>query len=406
MKSKNIVIKNRKGHALNAYLELPFDQKPTHYAIFAHCFTCHSNLNAVRNISRAMANQGYGVLRFDFTGLGGSKGEFVDSNFSANIADLQDVHQYMKEEYEAPTILVGHSLGGTAVLVAASKIKEIMAVVTIGAPAEADHVKHLFNSPAKEGSDNEEFEVNIGGRPFRINKDFIEELDKVDMETTIKDLRKPLLIFHSPADTVVSIDNAQKIFIQAHHPKSFISLDQADHLLSDSADSLYVGNMIGTWLKRFVAQKPSAELNTEGEQLVGHLNLKENNFTTFLQTDKHHFIADEPKDMGGDDFGPSPYAYLLGGLAACTVMTLKLYAARKKWDLKEAFVYLSHSKKHAQDMHDENEKPIFLDHISKKLKFIGDLDATQIQKLKEIAAKCPVNLTLIGKVIIESEVID
>tara|TARA_R110002124_G_scaffold225394_3_gene390742 strand:- start:135 stop:1358 length:1224 start_codon:yes stop_codon:yes gene_type:complete len=407
MNSKNIVIPNRKGYALNAYLELPTNQKPSDYAIFAHCFTCHSNLNAVRNISQALANQGYGVVRFDFTGLGRSKGEFVDSNFSANIADLEDVHQYMTDNFKAPSLLVGHSLGGAAVLVAANQIEAVKAVVTIGAPAEADHVKYLFSTLVDPASGEEAFDVNIGGRPFRINQQFIDELDKVELSTVIKQLRKPILILHSPSDKVVGIENAQKIYQLAHHPKSYVSLDHADHLLSEKEDSVYAGNMIGMWAKRYISKEVNEKLDTQGEQLIGHLDLEENNFTTFLHTDKHQFVADEPESVGGDEFGPTPYEYLLGGLAACTVMTLKLYAERKGWDLKDAFVYLSHSKKHIQDMNEEvGGELVYMDHIQKKLKLVGDLNDAQIQKLKEIASKCPVHRTLLNNVIIDTEIVN
>lgn len=406
MKNTKLKIKNRKGLILNASLELPANQKPNYYAIFAHCFTCSSSLSAVRNVSRQLTQDGFAVVRFDFTGLGRSEGEFADSHFSANVEDLLDVHSYMAEHYDAPGLLVGHSLGGAAVLVAASKLDEVKAVATIGAPATVNHVTHLFSHQVNEVKDKGAIEVNIGGRPFVINQDFVKEFSKTDLPEIVKNLRKPLLIMHSPFDKIVGIENAQQLYVNAHHPKSFVTLDNADHLLSVEKDSQYAGEIIGTWAKRYFPKEENVMLDTEGEQLVGHLNIVEDNFTTSIQTKNHTFIADEPASIGGSDFGPSPYEYLNAALAACTVMTLKLYAERKKWDLQEVFVYISHSRKHSDDLQIEIEKPKYLDHISKKLKFIGNLDETQKERLKEIASRCPVHKTLASEVIFETQILN
>lgn len=401
-------IKNKKGRQLQAYLELPANQKPNHYAIFAHCFTCNSNFNAVKNISRSLTNHGFGVVRFDFTGLGKSEGEFSESHFSANVDDLLAVSNFLKEKYEAPSLLIGHSLGGAAVIVAASKLDNVKAVATIGAPATIDHVTHLFSHGIEEVKEKGEVEINIGGRPFKINQEFVEDFGKTNLPEITKNLRKSLLIMHAPFDTIVGIENAQKLYQDAHHPKSFISLDQADHLLSNKRDSMYVGNMIGSWVERYfdTKNKDNDMLSTEGEQLVAHLNLREDNFTTSIQTKKHHFLADEPESVGGDDFGPSPYDFLSAGLAACTVMTLKLYAERKKWDLQEVFAYITYSKKHSDDLMLYVEKPMRIDHLQKRLKFIGNLDETQKQRLKEIASKCPVHKSLQSEIIIETELLN
>ena len=404
MKSTKLKIKNRKGLVLNAQLELPANQKPNYYAIFAHCFTCSSSLSAVRHVSRALTQDGFAVVRFDFTGLGRSEGEFVDSHFSANVDDLLDVHEYVSEHYKAPGLLVGHSLGGAAVLVAASKLDAVKAVATVGAPATVSHVKHLFSHQIGEGSEN--VEVNIGGRPFVINNDFVSEFDKTDLPETVKNLRKPLLIMHSPFDRVVGVENAHELYHNAHHPKSFVTLDNADHLLTNENDSQYVGDVIGTWAKRYFPKVENVMLSREGEQLVGHLNIVENNFTTAIQTKNHTFIADEPASIGGDDFGPSPYEYLNAALASCTVMTLKLYAQRKKWDLKEVFVYISHSRKYSDDLQVEVDTPKYLDHISKKLKFVGELDETQKNRLKEIASRCPVHRTIASQVVFETQILN
>lgn len=406
MKSTKLKIKNSKGLTLNAYMELPANQKPNYYAIFAHCFTCSSNLNAVKHVSRSLTQDGFAVIRFDFTGLGRSEGEFADSHFSANVQDLLDVHSYISEHYEAPGLLVGHSLGGAAVLVAASKLKAVKAVATVGAPATVDHVKRLFSHQIEDIENKGNVEVDIGGRPFIINKDFVEEFDKTDLPVIVKNLRKPLLIMHSPLDKIVGIDNAKQLYLKAHHPKSFITLDDADHLLSEEKDSQYVGEIIGTWASRYFPQVENKMLDTEGEQLVGHLNIIEDNFTTSIQTKNHTFIADEPSGIGGSDFGPSPYEYLNAALAACTAMTLKMYAERKNWDLREVFVYLSHSRKHSDDLMVKVDKPKYMDHINKKLKFVGNLDDTQKERLKEIASRCPVHKTIASEVVFETQIIE
>ena len=406
MKSTRLKIENRKGLILNANLELPANQKPNYYAIFAHCFTCSSSLGAVRNISRALTNDGFGVLRFDFTGLGRSEGQFADSHFSANVEDLIDVHNYMSTNFSSPGLLVGHSLGGAAVLVAASQIETVKAVATVGAPANVSHVKHLFSHGIEAVKEKGEVEINIGGRPFKINQDFIEAFDNTDLPSIVKQLRKPLLIMHSPFDKIVGVENAQELYHNAHHPKSFVSLDDADHLLTEEKDSKYVGDIIGTWAKRYFPKVENIMLETEGEQLVGHLNILEDNFTTSIQTKNHTLIADEPASIGGSDFGPSPYEYLNAGLAACTVMTLKMYAERKKWDLQEVFVYISHSRVHSNDLNVSVDKPKYLDHISKKLKFVGNLDIQQKERLKEIASRCPVHKTIASQVVFNTQIIE
>ena len=406
MRSQKLKIKNRKGYILHAQLELPANQKANHYAIFAHCFTCSSSLGAVRNVSRALTQDGFAVVRFDFTGLGRSEGEFADSHFSANIEDLLDVHTYMSKNFEAPSLLVGHSLGGAAVIVAAEKIKAVKAVATIGAPADVAHVKHLFSHGIDEVKEKGEAKINIGGRPFKINSNFVEAFEQTNLPEIVRNLRKPLLILHSPIDTIVGINNAEKLYVNAHHPKSFVTLDDADHLISQEKDSLYAGRVIGTWTSRYFPKKQNVMLDAEGEQLVGHLNIIEDNFTTKIQTKNHSMIADEPVKVGGNDFGPSPYEYLNASLAACTVMTLKMYAERKKWDLQEVFVYISHSRKHSDDLNMQVEKPKYLDHISKKLKFVGNLDAAQKERLKEIASRCPVHKTIASEVIFDTKILD
>lgn len=405
MPNQRLKITNRKGYQLQAYLELPANQKPKEFAIFAHCFTCSSTLNAVKNISRSLTNHGFGVIRFDFTGLGRSEGEFAESYFSANVNDVIDVHYFIAKNYKAPSILIGHSLGGAAALVAASQLEEIKVVTTIGTPSSVQHTTKYFSHQVGGIESKDDIEVNIGGRPFVINSEFVQDFDKTNLLEVVNNLRKPYLILHSPNDLIVTSDNAHELYVAAHHPKSFVSLDKADHLLTNKKDSLYAGNVIAEWAKYYLPEVENEMLDPQGEQLVAHLDLTENNFTTTMQTKKHQFIADEPTSFGGDDFGPSPYELLNAGLAACTVMTLKLYAQRKQWDLQEVYVYTSHAKKHSDELEIDIEKPGYLDHISKKLKFVGNLDEKQKKRLKEIASKCPVHKTLSNGVVFDTELL-
>ncbi|ARV11695.1 osmotically inducible protein C [Gilvibacter sp. SZ-19] len=405
MKTKNIEIAKSNG-SLFARLEVPANGKVRHYAIFAHCFTCNSNLSVVRYISRTLTNHGFGVVRFDFTGLGRSSGEFADSNFSGNVEDLITVANYLEKEYQAPAMLIGHSLGGAAVLAAAAHLDSVKAMVTIGAPAEVDHVTHLFADGLEEIEETGSAEVNIGGRPFRIKKQFVEDLRSRNLLETINGLKVPYLIMHSPQDTTVAIENAAKLYHAAFHPKSFISLDGADHLLTNKVDAVYVADMIGTWAGKYFPELDQELISTKGEQVVVHLDL-ENKFTSEVFTPHHTLIADEPNAVGGDDLGPSPYELLNAALGACTVMTLKMYAQRKGWDLREVFCYVTYSKKHADDLPQEQDSDVVgqIDHIQKTLEFIGDLDDKQRERLKQIASKCPVHKTLTSTTIIDTKLL-
>ncbi len=402
MNTKNLEIPGSNG-TLNAKLELPADGKVKQCAIFAHCFTCNSNLGVVRHISRTLTVQGIAVLRFDFTGLGKSEGDFADTNFSSNVTDLIFVHEYLKANYKNPEILIGHSLGGAAVLMAASKLPDIKAIVTLGAPSQPEHVRHLFNQSLPTIEEVGEAEVSIGGRPFKIKKQFIDDLEENNLPSIVKNLKRPYLILHSPQDTVVGINNAAELYQNAFHPKSFISLDGADHLLSKKQDAIYAANMIASWVTRYFPEETeqTKRISTNGEQVVAHLNT-EDNFTTEIFTPNHHLIADEPPSIGGDDLGTSPYELLNASLGACTVMTIKMYAKRKGWDLKEVFVYLSYAKKHAEEFGVEGDNAGKIDHISKKITFVGNLDEKQRERLLQIASKCPVHRTLVTPTIIET----
>jgi uncharacterized OsmC-like protein/alpha/beta superfamily hydrolase len=380
-----ITIPNSNGEILHATLELPANKKVKQYAIFAHCFTCSSQLSVVRNISNELTQYGFGVLRFDFTGLGMSEGDFSETNFTHNLEDLITVNNYFTKYYQSPTLLIGHSLGGTAVLVSAGKLANIKAIATIGAPADVAHVTHLLGDK-RDILEKGEATISIGGRPFKIKKQFLEDLENHNANQIIQKLRIPMLILHSPQDTVVGIENAAKIYQLAHHPKSFISLDGADHLLSNKADSLYAARTIATWADRYLNIREEEKiLLPDNAQVVAHLDL-DNNFTTQISNGRNSLVADESKNVGGDDIGLAPFELLQAALGACTTMTLKLYAERKKWDLKEVYTHMSI----VVDSKD-NER---IETITKKIELEGDLNDEQQKRLIEIASKCPVSRCL------------
>lgn len=401
MKTNRIKFTNKDGIVLTARLEMPADRKPESFALFAHCFTCNKNLSAIRNISRALTSAGFGLLRFDFTGLGESEGDFADTNFSSNIQDLLAAADYLEKNHAAPSLLIGHSLGGTAVLYAAAEMDSVSAVATIGAPADPNHVTNLMTHGLDEINAKGYAEVSIGGRPFTIKKQFIEDLKAVDMPGVLKNLRKAILIAHSPQDNIVGIDNAARIFKAARHPKSFVSLDGADHLLSNAADSEYIGSVIANWAKRYINfrenEKPETHL-----QVVASL-IGEEKFTTQIKAGNHYLTGDEPESYGGNDFGPTPYDFVSAGLASCTAMTIRMYADRKKWKVEEVNVHIEHGKVHAEDCSKcENSASAKIESFSRIIELKGDLDEKQRLRLLEIANKCPVHKTLISEIKIET----
>ena len=382
-----------------ARLEFPSNQKPLAYCIFAHCFTCNKNLAAVRNISRALTRNGLAVLRFDFAGLGESEGDFIESNFSTNITDIIAAASFLASEYEPPALIIGHSLGGAAALVAGSKLEYVRGIATIGAPADPNHVTHLLQDAIAEIEQKGSAEVQIGGRSFSIAKHFLLDLKSSKLAEVVGSLRKALLILHAPFDKTVGIENAREIYQAAKHPKSFISLDHADHILSNKEDSLYAGQIIATWAKRYLAKKEQKILASPS-QVVASLR-SEDVYTTYLRSGRHHLIADEPTDVGGHDFGPSPYELVAAGLAACTVMTLHMYARRKKWDLLEVRVHVDHEKIYAEDcegcLDDDQPANKKIDQMTRNLQIFGDLSDEQRHRLVEIANRCPVHRTLESK---------
>jgi len=395
MRAEKIEFQNSEGITLSAKIEFPVSELPQQFAIFAHCFTCNKNLAAVRNISRALTQEGIAVMRFDFTGLGDSGGSFEDTNFSSNMQDIVASADYLQQHFKAPSLLIGHSLGGAAVLRAAYDIPSVRAVATLGAPYDPEHVSHMMESSLQEIEQEGQARVSIGGRPFYIKKQFLDDIRSSKFEERIKDLEAALLILHSPQDEIVGIANAARIYHAATHPKSFITLDGADHLMSRKQDSQYAGLMIANWAKRYLDFPLPDPLKSDQEVAV---RLGAEGFTTDIVVRHHALTADEPESVGGNDFGPNPYEFVAVGLGACTAMTLHMYARRKKWPLQKVLVHLSHAKDYAQDCENCEAQNSKIDHFDRLLEIDGDLTQAQRDRLLEIADKCPVHRTLEGSV--------
>ncbi len=396
--SEKIRFENADGNALAARLDRPDGESPCAFALFAHCFTCSKDLRAAGAISRALTRHGIAVLRFDFTGLGESEGEFADTNFSSNVEDLIAAADYLSEHHEAPRILVGHSLGGAAVLQAAQRLDSVQAVSTIGAPYDPEHVTQHLQDAVEDIEEKGEARVQLAGRTFTIRKQFLDDLAATRMETTIRTLDRALLIFHSPVDQTVGANNAAKIFQAAKHPKSFVSLDDADHLLTDRSDAEYLGVVLGAWAEKYVERSVS-EPETPDEDVVTRT---EGTYRTAIQAGRHALVGDEPESVGGDDDGPTPYGFLLSALGSCTGMTLRMYADRKEWPLDETIVRLSHEKVHAEDCENCDTEQGQVDRITREIEIRGRLSDDQRERLFEIANKCPVHRTLLGDVDVRS----
>lgn len=393
------------GASLSARLDLP-NGPVRAFALFAHCFTCSKDLVAIRRIGAELARMGVAVLRFDFTGLGSSEGEFSSTNFSSNVADIVSAADYLRQHFEAPSALIGHSLGGAAVLSASKQIPETRAVVTIGAPADASHVLKLVSSSDRSKIDGDgSADVRIGERTFKISRQFVEDVCREPLAGDIASLRKPLLIMHAPRDETVGIENATEIFLAAKHPKSFISLDAADHLLSDPADAAFVGQAIAGWLSRYVpADTPEQDdIHTD----VRVMETGEGRFQNMVRAGRHRLFADEPEKVGGLDTGPTPYDFLSIALGGCTSMTLRLYAERRNIPLGRIRVDVTHEKVHAVDCADcaAGETPdAKIDRFTRIITVETELTDKLRAKIVEIANKCPVHRTLESSSVVTTSV--
>lgn len=390
------------GTPLAARLDLP-EGEPVAYAIFAHCFTCSMESRAASRISRALTGSGFAVLRFDFTGLGDSDGDFANTTFSSNIEDLLAAADYLGREYRAPSLLIGHSLGGAAVLATAARIPSVNAVVTIGAPSDPAHVTALFASVVDDIDAEGEAEVRLAGRPFRIRRALVDDLAAQPQRERIAALDRALLVMHSPIDEIVGVDNARQIYETARHPKSFVALDGADHLLTSAGDSTFAANMIAAWATRYTSARPGSDPEADaaasdtapGQVIVA--TSAQGPFTQTVRAGVHRLIADEPVPIG-NDAGPSPYDLLLAALGACTSMTMRMYADRKGIPLQAVSVALTHERIHADDCAECETRSGMLDHISRVITMRGELSEDERQSLLVIADKCPVHRTLTGAV--------
>jgi putative redox protein len=392
------------GEELAARIELPAGE-PLAWALFAHCFTCSKDLRAAREITRTLAGRGFAVLRFDFTGLGESEGDFADTNFSSNVDDLVAAADWLREERAAPRLLIGHSLGGAAVLVAAGRIEESAAVATIGAPSETEHLREtiLREAPELEGTD--EAEVELAGRTFRIRRQLLEDLEAQNMEAAVAELGRPLLVLHAPEDEIVPVDHGRRIFDLAADPKAFVALDGADHLLTDPRDAGFAGEILAAWAERYVTarEKPKGRVGVEPPERRGEVALLGGRgYAVEIATPNHRLHADEPEEAGGTDRGPNPYDLLLAALGACKAITVRMYADRKGWPLLRTILRLGHERIHAEDCEDCETKEGKIDEISAELQFVGPLSEGQRARLLEISEKCPVHRTLTGEIKIRS----
>ena len=395
------------GQQLAAALDLP-EREPVAYALLAHCFTCGKDVLAARRIAVTLAARGIAVLRFDFTGLGSSEGDFANSTFSSNVADLVRAADHLRETRQAPAILIGHSLGGAAILAAAGQIPDARAVVTIAAPSDPAHVTGLFADRIEDIRKHGESEVSLAGRPFRIKREFLDDIAEHGLMKHVAKLHKALLVMHAPTDDTVGIDNATRIFVTAKHPKSFVSLAGADHLLTNKNDAAYVADVIAAWATRYlVPAAPEQDVVTsEGPRNVVVRETRDSKLQQIISTGPHRLLADEPVSVGGEDTGPGPYDFLLASLGACTSMTMRMYADRKSLPLERITVTLKHQKIHAEDCAACETKVGMLDQIDRVIAMEGALDAEQRKRLMEIADKCPVHRTLTSEIRIVTKAAD
>jgi uncharacterized OsmC-like protein/fermentation-respiration switch protein FrsA (DUF1100 family) len=403
MASLKIQFPGGQGVALAARLDLP-DTPPRAFALFAHCFTCSKDSRAPTYIARALVEQGIALLRFDFTGLGGSEGEFANTDFSSNLTDLVAAADWLRREHAAPALLIGHSLGGAAVLAMARSIPEVRAVVTLNAPFAPDHVLAQLGENVAHIERDGQATVDIAGRPFTVRREFLQDVTAQRQDERIRDLRLPLLVMHAPTDHIVGIDNASGIYTAARHPKSFIALDGADHLLTRAEDARYAAQVIAAWVDRYLPGLPALPAVPAGVLRVSERRVGK--FTARIQTASHVLYADEPLAAGGNDTGLSPYELLSAALGTCTVMTLRMYADLKQLPLTRASVEIEHGKIHAADCADCETREGRIDQLQRRLTLEGDLTAEQRQRLREIADRCPVHRTLTSEIRISTQLVD
>lgn len=393
-KRQKVEFTNAAGVKLSGVLEAPVEA-PRAYALFAHCFTCSKDIPAASRICQTLAAKGIATLRFDFAGIGASDGAFEDTNFSTNVDDLESAADFMREKYAAPSIIIGHSLGGAAVLWAAHKVPEAKAVVTIAAPSTPDHVRHHFEKHEDEINAEGKADVLLGGRPFVVKKHFIDDIEAqhLEQDKMIGSLRKALLVFHSPMDDTVSINQAAIIYNAAKHPKSFISLEKADHLLTKREDAQYVADAIVAWVTRYLPEVITAG-GHQRDVAAGEVLITERNraFTREVTTQGHSWVADEPLDAGGANMGPNPFDMLLASLGSCTSMTIRMYANLKEIPLEAVRVKLDHQR--TDDGGSVVERIIELE---------GDLNDAQKQRILEIADRTPVTRAVMGELTLNTK---